>query len=58
MSLQLEWQLSRIQVTINVAKDMGIKRYTSTVLVGLQIGATTLEGGMEIPQKTWNGTTI
>ena len=30
------------------------KRYTHTLLVGLQIGATTLESSVEIPQKTWN----
>ena len=34
------------------------KVYTYTLLVGLQIGATTLESSMEIPQKTWNRTTI
>ena len=31
------------------------KRYTHTLLVGLQSGAATLESSMEIPQKTWNG---
>ena len=34
------------------------KRYTHTLLVKLQSGATTLESSMEIPQKSWNGTTI
>ena len=34
------------------------KGYIHTLLVGLQIGATTMESSMEIPQKTWNGTTI
>ena len=34
------------------------KRYTHTLLVELKIGATITESGMEIPQKTWNGTTI
>ena len=33
------------------------KRYTHTLLVGLQIGATILDISMEMPQKTWNGTT-
>ena len=34
------------------------ERYTHTLLVGLQISAATLESSMEIPSKTWNGTTI
>ena len=34
------------------------KRYTNTLLVGLQISAATLESSVEIPQKAWNGTTI
>ena len=38
-------------------KDVG-KEYTHTLLVGLQIGETTMESGMEFSQKTWNGTTI
>ena len=54
---QSEWQLSRMQATINVDKDVG-KRYTHMLLVGLQIGTSTLENSREIPQKTQNGTTI
>ena len=34
------------------------KMYTHTLLVGLQTGATIMECSVEIPQKTWNGTTI
>ena len=34
------------------------ERYTYILLVGSQIGATTLERSMEILQKTWNETTI
>ena len=34
------------------------KRNPSTLLVGLSIGATTVESRMEIPQKTKNRTTI
>lgn len=34
------------------------KRYTPTLLEGLQIGAAITENSMEIPQKTCNGTTI
>ena len=34
------------------------KRYTHTLLVGLQIDVATLESSVEIPQKTWNETTI
>ena len=30
----------------------------STLLVGIQIGATTMENNMEVPQKTKNVTTI
>ena len=42
-----------MQAAINVGKDAG-KRYTHTLLMGLQIGATTMESSMGIPQKTWN----
>ena len=33
------------------------KKHTNTVLLDLQVGATTLESSMEIPQKTRNGPT-
>ena len=39
-------------------RGCGRKRYTHTLLVGLQISAATLESSVEIPQKAWNGTTI
>ena len=34
------------------------KSFTYSLLLGLQIGATTLESSTEIPQKTWKGTTF
>ena len=34
------------------------KRYTHTLLVGLQIGTTIMESSMEIYQKTWNRLTF
>ena len=34
------------------------KKYTHTLLVIMQNGATIMENSMKIPQKTWNGTTI
>ena len=34
------------------------KRYTHTLLVGQQIGATIMESSMEIAQKIWNGTNL
>ena len=42
----------------NTLERVWRKRNPSTLLVGLYIGATTVESSMEIPQKTKNRTTI
>ena len=55
MSLQSELQLSGIQAKKNVrmlGQDVG-EKYTHILLVGLQIGASIMESGMNIPQKAW-----
>ena len=39
-----------------VLERMWRKRNPSTLLVGMQTGAGTVENGMEFPQKTTNGT--
>ena len=42
---------------INVSEEVE-KREPCTLLVGIEIGAATLENGIEISQKTKNRTTI
>ena len=42
---------------MNAGKGME-KREPSTVLVGMYIGATNMENGMEVPRKTKNRITI
>ena len=44
------------QINKQMLERMWRKGYPSTLLVGMQTGAATVENSMEIPQKTKNGT--
>jgi hypothetical protein len=49
-SHQSEWLRSKIQVTADVGEDVK-KKNTPPLLVGLQVGTTTLEISLAVPQK-------
>ena len=53
----VRWLPSKRTQIINVSEDVE-KREPCTLLVGIEIGAATLENSIEISQKTKNRTTI
>ena len=46
------------QLNKQMLERMWTKGNPSTLLVGMQTGAATVENSMEFPQKTKNGTTL
>ena len=46
------------QINKQILEKMQRKRNPSTLLVGMQTGAATVENSMEFPQKTKNGTAL
>jgi hypothetical protein len=54
-SHQSEWLRSKIQVTADAAED--VKGNIPPLLIGLQVGTTTLEISLVVPQKIGHSTT-
>ena len=55
--LTSEWLSSKSVQGTNVGKDVG-KREPPYTLMGMLIGATTMDSSMEVPQKTRSRTSI
>ena len=49
-----EWLSSKSLQITHVGEDAEKKRFPSTLLVGMEIGAIKIENGMEVPQRTKN----
>ena len=50
-----EMHLTPVRMAVNKYQQVLERMGTLTLLVGLQTGAATVEGSMEIPQKIKNG---